>query len=173
MQHLKYLGFSLTDAARQYMRCFQTHARQLGLDLRQCRTLVVLAANEGATQRRLAELTAIHAAAFSRVVDRMQACGWIERRLPPGRDRRAWSLAITQKGRSLLPLVRAIIDESQREAFSGLSANQLKLVGQALDSLAANRSARRNGHASASALLKRNGLDGQEARGLEAGASHR
>jgi MarR family transcriptional regulator, transcriptional regulator for hemolysin len=124
-------GFCLTDAARLYMRCVQRRSRKLRLDLRQCRTLIALSENEGVTQMRLAHLSAIPAATLSRVVDRMQAGGWIERRSPV-RDRRAWSLTLTQKGRAVLPSVQTIIDESQREAFSRLSANELKALIQAL-----------------------------------------
>src|ERR1700730_2891869 len=59
MGRLPFAGFSLSAAAQLYARRFEERSRNLALDFAQSRALLVLAENEGVTQRRLAELTAI------------------------------------------------------------------------------------------------------------------
>ena len=62
MDTLLFPGFRLGEAARLYMRRFEERSRSLALDFAQCRALLVLAENEGVTQQRLSELTAIASA---------------------------------------------------------------------------------------------------------------
>jgi MarR family transcriptional regulator for hemolysin len=102
-----------------------------------CRALVTLAQNEGVTQRRLAELTAVDTVALGRILDRLEARGWTERRPRPG-DRRARSLAITPKGRALVPLIWKIVKESQLAALAGLSQNEISILVKALERVLAN-----------------------------------
>lgn len=52
-------GFSLIEAGQLYARRFEERSRNLALDFAQSRALLVLAENEGVTQQRLSELTAI------------------------------------------------------------------------------------------------------------------
>jgi MarR family transcriptional regulator, transcriptional regulator for hemolysin len=131
------LGFRLIEAGRLYRRHFQERHQELALDLTQCRALFILAKNESITQQRLAELLAIDAAALVRVLDRLEARGWAERRSRLG-DRRARSLAITQGGKALLPLIRKIVNESQRAALAGLSREETQLLAKVLDCVLAN-----------------------------------
>ena len=59
MGRLPFAGFSLSAAGQLYARRFAERSRNLALDFAQSRALLVLAENEGVTQQRLAELTAI------------------------------------------------------------------------------------------------------------------
>src|SRR5882762_1909701 len=52
-------GFSMIEAGQLYARRFEERSRNLALDFAQSRALLVLAENEGVTQQRLSELTAI------------------------------------------------------------------------------------------------------------------
>jgi DNA-binding MarR family transcriptional regulator len=75
MDRMLFPGFSLSEAGRLYVRRFEKRSRNLALEFAQCRALLVLAENEGVTQRRLSELTAIAAPWLGRTLDRLEALG--------------------------------------------------------------------------------------------------
>ena len=139
MERLLLPGFSLSEAGRLYVRRFEERSRSLALDFAQSRALLALAANEGITQQRLSELTAIASPWLVRVLDRLEAMGLAERR-PRRADRRARSLAITQEASVVLPLLWNIVGESLREALRGLSSDEATTLAKALDRVIANLS---------------------------------
>jgi DNA-binding MarR family transcriptional regulator len=132
-------GFRLSEAGRLYSRHFEARSRDLSLDFEQCRTLLVLAENEGVSQRRLAELTAIGPAWLGRILDRLEALALVERRHRGG-DRRVRTPVITENARALLPLLRAILCELRGEALRGLSAEETAILMNALEGVIANLS---------------------------------
>jgi DNA-binding MarR family transcriptional regulator len=140
MDRLPYSGFSLGEAGQLYARRFEERSRNLGLDFAQSRALLALAENEGVTQQRLSDLTAIAPAWLVRILDRLEVLGLAERR-PHLADRRARSLAITEEAREVLPLLRNIIGESLREALTGLSTEETAILAKALHRVIANLSA--------------------------------
>jgi MarR family transcriptional regulator for hemolysin len=140
MDSVLFPGFSLSEAGRLYVRSFEKRSQNLALDFAQCRALLVLAKNEGVTQQRLSELTAIASPWLVRILDRLEAMGLAERRARLA-DRRARSLAITAGARAVLPLLRNIVGESLREAFRGLSTDETTILVKALDRVIANLSA--------------------------------
>ena len=139
MDRMLFPGFSLSEAGRLYARSFEKRSRNLALDFAQCRALLVLAENEGVTQQRLSELTAIASPWLVRILDRLETMGLAERR-PRLADRRARSLAITADARAMLPLLRNIVGESLREALRGLSTDEMTILVKALDRVIANLS---------------------------------
>jgi MarR family transcriptional regulator for hemolysin len=139
MDSLPCAGFSLSEAGQLYARRFEERSRNLALDFAQSRALLVLAENEGVTQQRLSELTAITSPWLVRILDRLEVLGLAERR-PHLSDRRARSLAITEEAREVLPLLRNIIGESLREALTGLSPEEMAILAKALHRVIANLS---------------------------------
>jgi DNA-binding MarR family transcriptional regulator len=131
------LVFALVDAGRLYARRFQKSARELPLNLTQCRVLITLAHNEGITQQRLAQLTALNPAALGRVLERLEASEWVARRHCP-LDRRARSLAITQQAWTLRPRILRFIKESQLAVLRDLSPHETQILAKALDRVLAN-----------------------------------
>jgi DNA-binding MarR family transcriptional regulator len=152
MDRLLFPGFSLSEAGQLYARRFEERSRNLALDFSQSRALLVLAENEGVTQQRLSELTAIASPWLVRILDRLEVMGLAQRR-PHLADRRARSLAITEDARELLPLLWNIVGESLREALRGLSTEETAILAKALHRVIANLSAldRRTAIASANA----------------------
>lgn len=114
------LGFLLKDASRLYTRRFEERAQALSLTLPQCKALAYLAKNEGVSQKRLAELMEIDPMSLVRILDRMEADGWVERRSDP-EDRRARSLVMTEKARPIIDLIWQVAGETRSEALAGLS----------------------------------------------------
>ncbi len=117
------LGFLLKDVSRLYTRRFEERAQALALTLPQCKALAYLANNEGVSQKRLAELTEIDPMSLVRILDRMEADGWVQRRSDPD-DRRARSLAVTEKAKPLVAHIWNLGVETRGEALAGLSSEE-------------------------------------------------
>jgi DNA-binding MarR family transcriptional regulator len=130
-------GFSLIEAGRLYTRRFGERSRNLALDLTQSRALMVLAQNEGITQQRLAELTALDAATLGRILDGLEGRKLVKRRPRTG-DRRARSLVITLQARVLLPLIWGAVTQSLLETLDGLSTSETRILTKALERVLAN-----------------------------------
>jgi DNA-binding MarR family transcriptional regulator len=79
------------EVARLLRRNFNRRAQPLGLTQVQWRALARLARNEGMRQVDLAESLELQPMTVARLIDRMEAAGWVQRRPDPG-DRRAVQL---------------------------------------------------------------------------------
>ena len=130
-------GFLLRDVTRLYAQRFEQHAAALGLTLAQCKALMRLADCEGVSQVRLAELTDLDPMTLVRILDRMEAEGWLERRKDP-RDRRVRCLYLTSKAKPLLDDIRDLIDVTWQEAFAGIPKQKSELVMELLDTVRGN-----------------------------------
>jgi MarR family transcriptional regulator, transcriptional regulator for hemolysin len=137
MQTLQVRTYALIDAGRLYTRRFEERSGDLALDLTQCRALIVLSQNPGITQQRLADLTALNAAALGRILDRLERRRLVERH-PRADDRRARSLAVTQEAMALLPIIWGLLTESHVEALKGLSNDERRVFMKALERVLVN-----------------------------------
>lgn len=120
MDRMKNFGFLLKDVSRRYSLRFEQHARDISLTLMQCKTLVYLEKNEGISQAKLAELTAMDAMMMVRIVDRMEADQLLERRPDPA-DRRARQLYLTKKAKPFLEKISLLAEATRSEVFAGIS----------------------------------------------------
>ena len=120
MEPLRNFGFLVKDIARLYTRRFEERAAGLHLTLPHCKTLGFLSRNEGVSQARLAELTEIDPMSMVRVLDYMEAEGWVERRADPN-DRRARCLYIKDKARAIIDEIWQLADATRSEFLSALS----------------------------------------------------
>jgi len=120
MDRYQNFGFILKDASRLYVRRFEERAQALALTLPQCKALLYLTRNEGISQRRLAELTDIDPMSLVRILDRMEADGWVERRADPA-DRRARSLHVTERAQPIVDQMLQAAVETRAEALQGLT----------------------------------------------------
>ena len=130
-------GFLLKDVTRLYVQRFEQHATSLGLTLAQCKALMRLTDCEGVTQVRLAELTDLDPMTLVRILDRMEAEGWLERRKDP-RDRRVRCLYLTNAAKPLLDDIRHLIDITWEEAFAGIPKQKSEMVMELLDTVRGN-----------------------------------
>jgi MarR family transcriptional regulator for hemolysin len=133
----QHLGFFLDDVARLYTRRFEARARELPLTLTQCKALAVLANCEGVSQTRLAQISEVDPARLVRILDRLEAVGWADRRSDP-QDRRAHVLAITESAKPIVERVWAIVRETSTEALKGVTSNELHLLLDVLERVHAN-----------------------------------
>lgn len=118
------LGILLHESARALRKAFERRVGRHGLSSAQWRMLVtVTKCGEATTQARLADLLEIEPISVSRLVDRMETAGWVERK-PDPQDRRAKLVMPTERARTVHAEIRAMADEVYGEALAGLSPDQ-------------------------------------------------
>ena len=133
------LGFLIHDAARLLRRRFEARASGLGLSAAQWRLLVRVAKEEGVAQARLAELLVIEPISVSRLIDRMEEGGWIERRAD-ATDRRVRMIFPTEKSRDAYAGVKGMAGEVFEHALDGLSAQERGILIKGLLNIIENLS---------------------------------
>jgi MarR family transcriptional regulator, transcriptional regulator for hemolysin len=131
------LGYLLKDVTRLYTRRFEERAQGLGMTLGQCKALSVLSRNEGVSQKRLAELTEVDPMSLVRILDRMEADGFVQRGSDP-QDRRARSLRITEKAKPTLEQIWRLASETRAEVLHGLDDRERTVLVELLERMHAN-----------------------------------
>jgi MarR family transcriptional regulator for hemolysin len=112
-------GFLVHDVARLLRVAYDRRARELGLTRSQWWVLNNLFRNQGITQSELAEILEIEKASLGRLLDRLEAKGWVERRADSA-DRRAKRLHLTGEVQALMRGLRALAAELRADAMDGL-----------------------------------------------------
>ena len=139
-------GFLLADVYRQLRRDFELRVHDLGLTLTQWRAIARLEREAGMSQARLAELLDVTPITLTRLIDRMEEAGWVERRRDP-KDRRAVCLHLTSEVQPLLETMQARAKATQKAALSGMTDKEQKSMLQLLlktkDNLVAAECARK------------------------------
>ena len=115
------LGFLLHDVSRLLRKRFDRRARTIGLTRAQWSVLAHLSRNEGINQAALADILEIEPITLVHQLDKLEAAGWIERRLDAA-DRRVRLLFITATGRKFLEKMHVLGAETRAEALAGDSS---------------------------------------------------
>lgn len=117
------VGFLLNDAARLYRRAFNARVKEEGFTALQWRLMHYLRRVPAIRQGPLAELIEVEPITLSRMIDRLEDSGFVERRADP-QDRRAWQLFLTDKAQRLMDKMRPISDELNEASVHGLTAEE-------------------------------------------------
>jgi len=133
------LGFLVHDVARLMRKRFEKRGTRHGLPAAQFRLLARVVKEEGITQARLAELLEIEPISVSRLIDRMEEGGWIERR-PDALDRRVRTIFPTPKSREAYGEIKSHAGEVYEEALAGIDQETRRILIGALDAMIANLS---------------------------------
>jgi DNA-binding MarR family transcriptional regulator len=148
-------GFILHDVARLLRTTFDRRVKSLGFTRSQWWVLNHLFRSDGVTQSDLADMLEIEKATLGRLLDRLEAKGWV-RREAHANDRRAKRVFLTEEVEPALKAMRAAAAELRREALAGLSAEQQERFVDALLAVKANLTSAYNG-------APRNGTRGRRA----------
>ena len=122
-------GYLLNDVTLLFRKHFDRRAVKFGLTRAQWRATKMLYHREGLRQTELAEWLEMEPIAVGRVIDRLQAAGFVERR-PDPRDRRAWRLYITDQARVIVDDMELVARDLRKDATCGIECEELR---QALD----------------------------------------
>lgn len=122
----------LQDTARAWRLKLDQRLRPLGLSQAKWRTLVLVnRAGDGVTQKHLADLMGIEGPTLVRLLDRLEADGWVERRVCP-RDRRNRLIHLSAKSRDMLVRIESVAAGLRTEVLSGVAADDLEAFGRVL-----------------------------------------
>ncbi|MBV8156248.1 MAG: MarR family transcriptional regulator [Dyella sp.] len=124
-------GYLLSDVTLLFRKHFDRRAVKFGLTRAQWRATKMLYYREGLRQTELAEQLEMEPIAVGRVIDRLQAAGFVERR-PDPKDRRAWRLYVTDQARGVIADMEEIALGLRKDATRGITVPELQ---QALDVL--------------------------------------
>lgn len=138
------IGYLLSDTSRLLRRAFDERVRALGLTAPQARLLLSLEKFPDNNQAFFAERLEVEPITLTRIVDRMEEAGWIER-MPDPTDRRARILHLTAKSHDIVNKVRGRVEGLVEDLSYGLSdaerGDLKRLLSLVAENLAADRSA--------------------------------
>lgn len=135
------IGFLLNDTARMFRRTYNARTKGSGITALQSRVLSYLARYPGIRQGPLAELIEVEPITLSRMIDRLEESGLVERRADPT-DRRAWQLHLTASAEPLLDTLRETARDVVAEATEGLSDAERDELTRLVECVRANLSRR-------------------------------
>ena len=135
------IGFILSDTARLLRRRFDARARSFGVTRAQWQVLLSLSRNEGINQVGLADRLEVENITLCRMIDRLSDAGLVERRADPA-YRRVWRLHLTPAAQQMIEKLRHVADEVVEDALSGLGTRERSQLGDLLESVRSNLSAR-------------------------------
>jgi len=96
--------------------------------------LDVLATHDGSSQQELAERLGINRTIMVKLVDRLEAAGWVTRERRPG-DRRSYALTLTPAGRAALGRLREELSDRDARITASLSPAERTRLNELLAGL--------------------------------------
>src|SRR5262245_32842339 len=116
----KFIGVVISDVARLMRTVFDRRVRRLGLTRAQWLVLPLLHRHPGASQSELADMMEVEKASAGRMIDRLEAKGWVERRAQQG-DRRVNRVYLTPEAERVHKRLWRIAEATVADAMAELS----------------------------------------------------
>jgi len=133
------LPFEIAETAHALRKAFDRRAAGLGVTRAQWKVLFRLSRNPALRQIELADMLDIEPITLSRIVDRLEEAGHVERVADPV-DRRAWRLHVTERAQPLIAKLRALADDMTSEAFAGVDPQDIEIARAVLSRVRENAS---------------------------------
>jgi DNA-binding MarR family transcriptional regulator len=125
------LPFEIGETAHALRKAFDRRAVGLGITRAQWKVLFKVTRLPGLRQIELADMLDIEPITLSRIIDRLEEAGLVERAADPA-DRRAWRLHVTAKAQPIVEKLRAVADQMAAEAFGGLDPKEIEIARRVL-----------------------------------------
>ncbi|MDW3651025.1 MAG: MarR family transcriptional regulator [Bacteroidia bacterium] len=93
--------------------------------------------HQGLTQNEVAKISFKDNANITRIIDRLEAKGLVERRANP-KDRRIWKIYITDEGRKVRDLIEPLAIEVLKKATKNIDSKEVKLYNEVAKRIVAN-----------------------------------
>jgi DNA-binding MarR family transcriptional regulator len=119
----EFIGALIADVARLLRTAFDRRARDLGLTRPQWLALTRLYRRPGTSQSEFADMMEVEKATAGRMIDRLEAKGWVERRAQDG-DRRVWRLHLTPEAERVHKRIWRIAESNLEDALADFSAQE-------------------------------------------------
>jgi MarR family transcriptional regulator for hemolysin len=136
------ISLKMTVLTRQLHKRFDQAVVDIGVTRSQWTLIAVIARRPAATQREIAEVLEMSEAAAGRLIDRLCADAFLERR-PKEDDRRAYCIHLTSASEGILEKISAVASVHEKVVFEGFSEDDLKKLDGYLSKIAANIAAPR------------------------------
>lgn len=127
----KYIGYVISDVSRLLRTVFDRRVRHLGLTRSQWLALTRLHRRPGASQSDLADMLEIEKASAGRLIDRLEANGWVERR-SDSRDRRINRVYLSREAERVLASLWPIAETTNDEAMQDLTLKERRQLTELL-----------------------------------------
>lgn len=134
------LGFIIHDVARMLRRDFDRRAQAFHLTRSQWSVLALLIREDGAQQKRLADIIGVTAITMTGLVDRLERDGWVVRCEDP-QDRRAKLVFLTDKVEPLKAKIKQLSEQVREAALQGISEPEQQQLTDLLLRMRCNLSA--------------------------------
>jgi len=131
------LGFLVHDAARLLRRGFDRRVGRLGITRAQWFVVAYLHRKDGQRLKDLADELDMEIAPLGKLLDRLEAGGWVERKIDPA-DRRVTRVYKTAKIDPLLGEMRSEAHLLYEVGMAGMSASRRELLIELLSDLRSN-----------------------------------
>jgi MarR family transcriptional regulator, transcriptional regulator for hemolysin len=120
-----YIGVVISDVARLLRTAFDRRVRALGITRAQWLLLTRLHRHPGVSQSELADLMEVERASAGRMIDRMEANGWVERRAEPD-DKRVKRVYLTAEAERVHKRIWRVAEATVEDALADLSSAESK-----------------------------------------------
>jgi DNA-binding MarR family transcriptional regulator len=131
------LGFLMHDVSRLRRAVFDEFVKPIGLTRSQWWILAQVSRHDGMNQSDLAHLLDVGKAALGRLVDRLEASGFIERRSDAS-DRRVKRVYLTRRGAKTIEEMKSLSHEMSERMLKGLDAKARHALAESLAVVKAN-----------------------------------
>lgn len=121
----EYIGVVISDVARLLRTEFDRRVRRLGITRAQWLVLTRLHRRPGASLSELAEMMEVEKATAGRMIDRLVANGWVERRTARD-DRRVKRVYLTDDAERVHKRIWRVAEETVEAALADLSERESK-----------------------------------------------
>lgn len=120
-----YIGVVISDVARLLRTEFDRRVRKLGITRSQWLVLTRLHRHPGASQSELADMMEVEKATAGRMIDRLEANGWVKRRAEPD-DRRVKRVYLTAEAQRVHKRIWRVAEAVVDEGLIDLSSSEAR-----------------------------------------------
>jgi MarR family transcriptional regulator, transcriptional regulator for hemolysin len=152
-----YVGVVIADVARLLRTAFDRRVRALGITRAQWLVLTRLHRHPGASQSELADMMEVERASAGRMIDRLEANGWVRRGTQRG-DRRVKRVYLTPEAervhRRIWRVAEATVDDALADLSTPESAQLMRLLSRVKKTLVAAVDGSASGNGATAARIR-------------------
>jgi DNA-binding MarR family transcriptional regulator len=131
------IDFLIAQVGRMHHKRARALLESLGLYQGQPRLLFALWHKEGQTQSELADRLRVRPATMTKMLQRMEEAGFVERRRDR-EDQRVWRVYLSEAGREVQAQVHQVWERLEAEALAGFSEEELIVLRRFLTQIRDN-----------------------------------